>query len=177
MAAMAASRVEFGFLGSRPRLARTIGSNLGFLGSRPSAAAVMGSSLGFLGSIPKAASSIGSSEVAAADLDLLSPALLVAGCAKAFSFFGSIPMACRVLGSIERAASIMGSIFIGFLGSPRPSMAAVMGSSFLGSSPYRAARELGFLGSRAARAAMGFLGSSPRLAMLLYEGPTAWPVR
>merc|ERR1719509_561855 len=45
IAAMAASRVELGFLGSSPRLARTIGSNLGFLGSSPSAASSMGSSV------------------------------------------------------------------------------------------------------------------------------------
>ena len=51
IAAMAASSVELGFLGSRPMLANTIGSNLGFLGSSPRAAAIMGSSLGFLGSM------------------------------------------------------------------------------------------------------------------------------
>merc|ERR1719278_851399 len=170
IAAMAASRVELGFLGSSPRLAKTIGSNLGFLGSRPSAAAVMGSSLGFLGSIPNAASSMGSSvELAAAPA--LAPdfpsALEVAGWARALNFLGSIPMACRVLGSMERAAIIMGSIFMGFFGSPRPSMAAVIGSSFFGSRPYRVASEDGFLGSRAARADIGFLGSRPRLAIEL----------
>merc|ERR1719150_315326 len=110
-------------------LARTTGSNLGFLGSRPRAVATIGSSLGFLGSIPKAASNIGS-RVGVADLDL-SPPLLVAGWAMAPSFLGSIPIACNVLESMERAAIIIGSIFIGFLGSPRPSMAAVMGSKTL----------------------------------------------
>ena len=98
MAAMAASKVEFGFLGSSPRLASTIGSNLGFFGSRPKAAAVIGSSLGFLGSIPNAARSMGSRVALPAAPGFapdLPSALEVgaAGWARAVNFFGSIPMA------------------------------------------------------------------------------------
>ena len=141
IAAIAANSVEFGFLGSRPMLCNTIGSNLGFLGSKPRAAAVTGSSFGFLGSIPNAANSIGSipppaaAEAAGAALALVSMDLLEAGLAIEVSFLGSMPRACSVLGSIDRAAISIGSIFNGFLGSPRPNMAAVIGSSFFGSNP------------------------------------------
>merc|ERR1719278_1846776 len=135
-------------------------------------AAVIGSSLGFFGSIANAARSIGSRvalPAAPGFAPVLPSALEVApaGWARAVSFFGSIPIACRVLGSMDRAAIIIGSIFIGFLGSPRPNIAADIGSSFFGSRPYSVASDEGFLGSRAARADIGFLGSRPRLAIEL----------
>jgi len=57
----------------------------------------------------------------------------------------------------------MGSILRGFLGSPKPNMAAVTGSNFLGSSPYNAAKDIGFLGSKLARADIGFFGSKPAI--------------
>ena len=124
------------------------------LASRPSAARL-------LGSMPMACRA------------LLSRPALAAGAAVGAAFvsspkaFGSIPIAWRVLASMPSAANIIGSSLPGFLGSPIPNIAAVIGSNFFGSKPYRAARDIGFLGSSEVSDDMGFLGSNPRLAMVL----------
>ena len=108
MEAMAAIRLELGFLGSRPRALMVMGSI--FFGSSPRAESMLGSS--FLGSRPMAAASMSvlafSAAAAAAAALLLSA--LGDGLGAGLTFLvSSMPIACRVLLSKPIAWSALAS--------------------------------------------------------------------